>query len=934
MTFRELLILLPCHSFEDFPTHHKGDEADGLMAGYSAMWHPALLAASDSPPNWRRVDDPPQELDHRLLIVPAVSIPRLPTGYLQRAKESGAVVLRKGTDRQQMVREALVGLRSLDKPGEPSPPADDWHEAPACRELVRDFMALGWAYLQVTLLTRQMRYSASLDDTYFRSQAVAAAKSLAAGNPDEAQEKLSVCFNLLAEEKDRYYPVDAHILDLTLVADSTLGESLRDELATPDARNLLISAQDLAECAKTEPRTLNILRGGIDLGTIGIIGGDYTEDRAPLKSLDANIENLRRGIETFQELVKTRPVVYGRRRFGLTPTLPGTLVQFGFKGAIHAGFEDGAVPEGVQLKVRWEGSDGTAIDAIARPPLDANESETFLNFASKLGQSMDQDHVATLVLAHWPAQASVWYDDLRRTCRYCTALGRMTTIDRYFAETPESGHLERFETRQYRSPYLKQAVIRNQADPISSVIRDWREATAKNAVATMATLASTLTGEPPAQLAGDLNDQLDQASETLARQIVTTPGSGTGGVLLFNPHSCVRRTGVVTRALSRAPAVNKPVYSAADIGQGQHASVVDIPALGYVWLEPGKTDPKPDRPLVEENILLRNEFFEAKIDPHSGGLFGIFDYQSRTNRMSQRIALRTPGGSGQPGEVYRDPDETAVYSVMAADEIKTTVASTTMAEVVARGRLLDQNGKPHGQFTQTYRIWRGSRVLGITVELDGLDEPKADPWNSYYCARWAWSDEAAELHHTVHQQRHLTSGKRIESPHYIDVVSVEQNTTILTGGAAFHRRQGLRGLDSLLVVRGEKGRAFHFGVGVDLKTPLHEANDLLCEPIAVPLQAKPPKAGATAYLSHLDVRSTIATNWSSLVEDGRVVGVRVRLIETLGKSVNAKLSLVRTPQKASRLNGFGEPVESLEIADGKIAVPLPPYGWIDLEARW
>jgi alpha-mannosidase len=942
--FRELLVLLPCHSFEDFPTHHKGEEADGLLAGWSAMWHPALLAASEAPPNWRRVDDPPQELERRLLIVPAVCVSRLPTGYLQRAKESGAVVIRKGTDRHQMVRDALAGLATL--PSEDNTPAEgppgDWYTAPLYHEIVCDFMALGWAYLQVTLLTRQMRYSASLDDTYFRSQAVSAAKCAAAGELDAAREKLSSCFSLLAEEKDRYYPVDAHVIDLTFVAESTLGESLRREIQSLDVHNLMLTARDLEQCAKSEPESFKAIERGINLGRIGLIGGDYSEDRAPLLSVDENIANLKRGLETYDRLIKNRPLVYGRRRFGLIPSLPATLLQFGYKGAVHAGFEDGAVPEGVQLKVRWEGSDGTAIDAIARPPLDANESETFLSFASKLGQSMDQDHVATVVLAHWPSQSSVWYDDLRRTCSYCSALGRMTTIDRYFAETPESGHLERFETKQYRSPFLKQAVIRNEIDPISTVIRYWREYAARNALSTITTLSGALSGEPPAsttqadatQNSEGLQQAIERAAEKLARQIVSSPGTGEESVLAINPQSCVRRTGILTGKLSRCPAIAKPIYSAADASQGRSAIVADIPAMGFVWIEPGKSPSKPDRPLVEENILLRNEFFEAKIDQHSGGLFGIFDYGSRANRMSQRIGLRTPGGAGQSGEAYRDPDEAATYSVMAADSIETTISTTTLGEVVAKGRLLDQNGKAHGRFTQTYRIWRGSRVLGIEIELSDIEELKADPWNSYYCARWAWSDEAAELHHSVHQQRHPASGKRIEAPHYVDVVSVEQNTTILTGGLPFHRRQGLRGLDSILVVRGERERKFQLGIGVDLKTPLHEANDLLGEPIVTAIKGKPPAAGNTAYLNHIDVRNVIASNWSCVVEDGRVAGMRVRLIETLGRSVEAKLSLVRTPKKADRINGLGETIESLEIADGKVVVPLRPHGWAEIEARW
>ncbi len=48
MTYRETCILLPCHSLEDFPMHHEGADADGLLAAWTALWHPALLAQTGS----------------------------------------------------------------------------------------------------------------------------------------------------------------------------------------------------------------------------------------------------------------------------------------------------------------------------------------------------------------------------------------------------------------------------------------------------------------------------------------------------------------------------------------------------------------------------------------------------------------------------------------------------------------------------------------------------------------------------------------------------------------------------------------------------------------------------------------------------------------------------------------------------------------------
>src|SRR5687767_2165264 len=91
----ELIILLPCHSLDDFPVHHTGDEAEGLLAAWSALWHPALLAAAGRMPTWYRADSPPETLENRLLVIPAVAEAELQAGYASRAQEAGAVVVRK-----------------------------------------------------------------------------------------------------------------------------------------------------------------------------------------------------------------------------------------------------------------------------------------------------------------------------------------------------------------------------------------------------------------------------------------------------------------------------------------------------------------------------------------------------------------------------------------------------------------------------------------------------------------------------------------------------------------------------------------------------------------------------------------------------------------------------------------------------------------------
>ena len=110
MVIEELVVLLPCHSLEDFPVHHEGEEAEGLLAAWSALWHPGLIAACDRIPLWFRADAPPENPRPRLIVVPAVSDSLLLPGWPTRAKTEGAKLVRKLAKRAEIVAACLESL--------------------------------------------------------------------------------------------------------------------------------------------------------------------------------------------------------------------------------------------------------------------------------------------------------------------------------------------------------------------------------------------------------------------------------------------------------------------------------------------------------------------------------------------------------------------------------------------------------------------------------------------------------------------------------------------------------------------------------------------------------------------------------------------------------------------------------------------------------
>lgn len=949
MKFEELIILLPCHSLEDFPLHHEGEEAEGLLANWTALWHPAFIAAAEKTPTWYRVDDPPELLTNRLIVVPSVSAGELPTGFAQRAKGEDACFIRRQTNRDEIIAQAL---QQLDGGG--GGVASQW---------VADFLALGYCYLQVELLTRQMRYSSNLDEVHFNNQAVAAATALLAGNEEEARDKLVSCYDVLAEERDHYYPVDAFLIDLTLVAESTTGSDLGGELKSTVPINLLMSGEVLNAIATSDEQAVSLLRDGIAEKRIGLVGGEASEQRLPLLSCETLLSQLREGQTIYESQLGSKPAVYGRRRFGLTPFLPQILHKIGFTGALHATLDDGRFPIGMQIKTKWEGLDGTSIDALARAPLDATKPESYLNLAVKMGESMDMDHVATVCFAHWPSRTSPWYEDLRRIAAFSSALGKFVTLDEYFRETDDTGQLDRFTADQYRSPYLKQAIIRKHENPISSSVNYWRRRTAAESAQTLQFLVEQITGDAGNETcqkilqevdhqadSGDVGDLDDRVADRVEKSLnqfsdcLPEKDSSAGiGYLLVNPCSFVRRLGVELPELNALPTVERPVYAAARTETSKFA-VVDVPPMGFAWLTAGETSSrkrrKPPKPLAEDRtkkegiLVLHNEIFEAVIDPTIGTLRALYEYSSRGNRISQQLALRTPGKPGGSGSHWDDPDDLAVYSVMKADEVTVTLATPAVGEIVARGQLLDREGKRLAGFCQKYQLWRGSRVLRIEVELDPDEEPRADPWNSYYAARFAWGDEMADLWRTVNEARQPVGGKRFEAPHYVEIEGDKTRTSILTGGLPFHRRQGGDMLDSLLVVRGEQARKFQLGIGIDLTHPMQEALGVLTPPMVVKKTAAPPSPSNSSWLFHIDVKNVVATHWEPLISDANVAGYRVRLVETEGRTARVGLGSFRPAANARQLDFQGQTLCECKVEDGRVRFEMTGHEWVEVEVKY
>ena len=910
MPYQELIVLLPCHSLEDFPTFLEEAEAQGLLAACTALWHPALLQSARKLPSWCRADVPPLELTGRLFVVPEVSNGWMGCDFLERARAEGATVVHGVRERDAIVAAALA------------------HEANAPlfdESLVSDLFAIGFCRLHVELITRVMRYTSTIDDIRLQTEVLAALDAAIAGDKTAMAEALQRSFDQLCESRRYFFPVDPYLVDLILVAESTMGGSLRAELASPLPKNLLVCGQVLDKMAECETASVEAARGGLERGEVSLVGGEYQERGFPLLPEEVWREDLLRGVATYERVLGRRPIVYGRRRAGLSPMLPQLLCRTGFQAALHFTLDDGQFPTSPNSKVRWDSADGSLVEALAQVPCEAARSTPFLEFPRRLGEAMGREQVATLVFAHWPGMSSVWFDDLRRVGRYTPALGKFITLEAYFSETLTATNCADFNPDDYRMPYLQQAVAAGEDLPISRYADSHRDTAVREA-----------------KLVNEMLEQhLMLASPLLAAQdcaVEPTPGVDQTGqpaktgvhFVLINPLSFPVVRSVEWDASYGLPD-GGPEIVGSDIGGDQIGAAVEIPGTGFSWITAGKTAKRAARlkaPIIEGTIL-KNEFCDVTVSPVTGGIQAIHAFGTRGNRISQQIALRLPGERGRAGAFWRNPDEDAVYSRMVADAVEADSWNGVYGKIVSRGRIVDQEDNRLASFSQTTSLAIGSRIVELEIVLDIERQPELDPWNSYYAVRFAFPDTELEWFRQVGTTRAATSQARIESPVYIEAVASRWRTAILCGGLPFHRRVLGRTIETILVVRGESQRQFKLAIALDEPHPRLAAIDRLT-PRNAWIADKPPAADSlrSGWFFHLNSRSVVATHWQTAGDDS---GFIVRLQETAGAAGSVCLRSWRPIRTARQTDFLGRTLCELVVEHDKIWMEMNACQWIQVE---
>jgi hypothetical protein len=371
-------------------------------------------------------------------------------------------------------------------------------------------------------------------------------------------------------------------------------------------------------------------------------------------------------------------------------------------------------------------------------------------------------------------------------------------------------------------------------------------------------------------------------AKKLAARVQARSADARPGVLVFNPFGVTRRVALEFDDWP-GPVPVEGVVKASEYEGGVARVVVEVPGLGFAWVPRGSAGvvTKPRIKTAEGNTV-RNEFFEADLDPVTGGLRGLRDARTRVNRIAEVLVFN-------PGSKAR------------AKGVRVSHAGAALGEVTSEGEIVSEHDAVLATFRQRIRAWVGRPALELRIEIRPTHQPSGYPWHAYYGARFAWRDERAALFRGVNGANAQTSYPRPVSPDYVEVRFGGQRTYLFNGGLPFVQRHGTRMLDVVLIPEGETETTFDLLLALDREQPMQTA-----------------------------------TGWAAPASPGEGMGraVLARFIETAGYGGAAELRFARDTDRGWLTDAAGVPTQELTLIGGGVPIEFSAGEVITVKAEW
>lgn len=949
---RQSILLSPYRLPTETTLYLADEEVACFLNAWRALWHPAALACSAALPRVGSPYDYEQPSDDLLIAVPEHPPLTLPDDWRDRAGAAGSIVFTATADWDATLTNLRQALREKT---DDNPQVPKLLGLPA--ERTAGFYAVGYGVAVLGALFEAMQQESLLPSDELTEDIALAVAAYAQDDETTARERLQSAANRLLEKREVVYPVTVHVIDLAL--------SL-DQLPPSFDRALPMNVLATGEALERLPaERLEILKERVTADVAEVIGGCYREREEPLLPLESQLANLRSAQAVHRKLLGQELRVFGRRRGGLHSQMPLLLQSSGITKCLLLSFDESLVPSHGSTVVAWPSADGKQVDAFTRMPQPADSPQTYFHLAHYLHQTILQDQSATLALMHRnkpavPSSAAdaprsfanrdvdtprspvpVWYGDWLELSLLAPSLGKWSTLSSYFNEVMTGDYTSAAQPDEFSTDYLTDRTTLKEGElslpggggeqslqrhrPISEFASLTRNRRKLDAALTFCGLLHALRGttDPSALVeleecyekgqADDkpLQDAIDTTAAALAARLVAR-GADRHGWLVLNPCAFARRVPIELAGLSGAVAIEGPV-KAAQLDGDTARLVVEVPALGFAWIPRPQTGAPsaPSRIKTADKNTIRNEFFEAEIDPTTGGLRTLRDVKNRVGRLAQQLVWN-------PG------------STMKATSIHVTASGPALGEITTEGELLDDQGQPCARFKQRYRAWLGRPVLELRIELEPLTPIEGYAWHAYFACRVAWRDEVTPLLRGFQGQPIPTSATRPESPDFVEIRVGRPNTVLFPAGLPFHQRHGGRMLDTILIAEGETARTFDLTIGIDREQPMQTALGVASPVAVVPTTKGPPHVGASGWLFHLDAPHVVLSTLRPAEGDAVVV----TLLETANHYGPVSLRCVRNPVQATVMDLAGNELYDANIEGDAVQLDMTACDLMRVRVRF
>lgn len=750
------------------------------------------------------------------------------------------------------------------------------------------------------------------------------------------------------------YPVTIYLLDLFLPDAEKPAEAWPASLHRHIPLNVLAPASLLETLQKDHAELFQKLREGVDNEEIEVCGGCYLEREDNLLPVESQLWNLVKGQKTSTELLGRRVDIFARRRFYGHPQMPLFLSSSGFNRALLLPSEESAMPQYHSTVVSWPSPDGKQVDAFVRAPYQANRIETLFNLGHYLFKTIREDHSATICLQHGGDKPQPWYEDFLELSRFGPIFGEWITFSRYFNEVMAGEYTEVQSADDFHFDYLSERAGDGDPNepppsdiPVSGFARHVRLRRLLDTCWSLAAMQRGLVGRnDPLQLESQLSEIEDRIEKsapngsedavaiekelgTIEQQILAAMAdrlqaratSEEPGYLIINPCTFARRVALEVDRPQFALPLEDPV-KACQLDEDKMRLVVELPSLGFAWIPrsgPAGTPAPAMRMRLADDRHVRNEFFEAEIDPKTGGLFSIADRRNPFSRLAQRLVFN-PGSN------------------MKAESIKATSVGPALGEVVSEGTIVGEQDQVLAKFRQRFRAWLGRPVLEMRIEIFPEQPAAGYPWHAYYGCRFAWADERSMLLRGVNGTGYMTHHTRPQTPDFLEVRTHRLGTVIFPAGLPFVQRHDQRMLDIILMPQGETANTFDLAVALDREYPMQTALGLTTPVSMIATSKGPPHIGAKGWLYHLDTPNLLLTSMrpggveipdpfaSEEEQEKRDLrdAITLRLLEIASHSGHAEFRCVRDPQRAATLDARGERLLELSVSGDSIFLEVTP----------